>query len=128
MNILVRTAKRAAKERANRAYHRFRMQLEFGGWIIFGVGLVAWVIERVWFLISTAHDTFTWLAFVYNPLMMVGAAVIGGCAFHYTAKRNCEIKQIAGINEELYNIHVQRLDILGADNDKVVELPPARSG
>jgi hypothetical protein len=127
MNYLVKDAKMSAKAATRRSYHELRIMLEKSGWGIFAIGVIVWVVERVWLINALERDTFTWLAYLYNPLMMVGAALIGACAFQYASKRNSEIERIAAINDELYGIHVKRLDLIGARHEKVIELPPARS-
>jgi|SRR5262245_10772702 len=141
-NPLNIAAKEKARKEAREKYLGLKLILVLTGTLLFIVGASAFAFERARIeggktemeLIessdannvpfkTTDDDKQSRLAYLYNTLPMLGAAILSVLAFHSRAKRNQEIDRIAEIDEQIEQTSIQRLDLLaeleGDDNDHI---------
>lgn len=139
LNPLNIAAKEKARKESREKYLRLKLILILTGTLLFVIGAGAFAIERARIeggktetelvessdpnnvsVETTDNDKQSRLAYLYNTLPMLGAAILSALAFHIRAKRNLEIDRIADLDEQLEQTRIQRLDLLaeleGDDN------------
>lgn len=110
-NLLLKNTLLNKRSWAHNQYARIRVILASVGGIIFGSGLVLLSLERIH--VKETSETSA-LSYGFSIALTLGGAIIAACTWHHYEKRNDEVKRIAAVKEQIKNLQIDELRLLGA--------------